>query len=64
MRLPLELDNEAKLEADNEIVDADLNRRDKYGLDIDSEFRQTKNKRFTNWEETFKSSNEVRTQIT
>ena len=63
MRLPLELDREATLEADNDITEVSFNRKDKYGLDVDAEFRKKKKKRFTNWEDTLKSSNEVLTYI-
>ena len=59
MQKPLEQDEEAKQEADNEIAEVSFKRKDKYGLDIDSEFRKTQKKRFANWEDTLKSTNEV-----
>jgi len=59
MKEPLEQDEEAKQEAENEITEVNFKRKDKYGLDIDSDFRKTQQKRFSNWEDTLKSTNEV-----
>jgi len=59
MKRPLEQDEEAKIEAENEVTEVSFKREDKYKLDIDSEFRKTQKKRFSNWEDTLKSTNEV-----
>jgi len=59
MKEPLEQDEEAKQEAENEITEVNFKRKDKHDLDIDSDFRKTQQKRFSNWEDTLKSTNEV-----
>ena len=59
MKRPLEQDEETKREAENDVEEVNFRRKDKHGLDIDSEFRKTQNKRFSNWEDTLKSTNEV-----
>ena len=61
MQKPLEQDEEALMEADNATPFVDCRRKDKYGLNIDQEFRKHENggKRFQKWEEALKSTNEV-----
>ncbi len=59
MKRPLEQDEEAKIEADNEIAEVNFKRKYQHKLDIDSEFRKTQKKRFSNWEDTLKATNEV-----
>jgi len=59
MRRPLELDAEAREEADKEVKEVTCRLKDKHELDIDKEFRRPPKKRFANWEDTLKSTNEV-----
>ena len=59
MSRPLELDDEAKREAEREVADTHFRPTDKFDLKIDEEFRKSTKRRFSHWEETLKSVNEV-----
>ena len=59
MSRPLDLDEVAKQEAEQEVADISFRPTDKYKLKLDEDFRKATKRRFSHWEETLKSVNEV-----